>query len=62
MRALVEELVRAQAMTKVIEAPRLALGGGAADDRIAIDEYFDRAEIASEVAGIRRTPWRAGWE
>src|SRR5215213_4369173 len=52
MRALVEEVVGAVAMTQVVEAPRLALSGGAAGDRILIDEHLDGAHVAGEVAGV----------
>ncbi len=48
MRALVEELVGAQTVAEIVEAPGLALGGGTADDRILIDEYLDRAQIATK--------------
>jgi hypothetical protein len=39
-------------VAEIVEAPGLALCGGAADDRITIDEHVDGAQIAGEVAGI----------
>ena len=52
MRALVEEVVGAIAMTQIVEPPRLAFSRSTADDRVLIDENLDGTHVAGEVAGI----------
>src|SRR5258708_4175150 len=52
MRALLEEAIRAQTMAEVKVLPWSPRRGGAAGDRVSVDEHLDRADIASEIAGV----------
>ena len=51
MRALLEELVGAQAMAEVVVAPRLAVGDGLLQG-VRVDQHVDGAQVAFEVAGV----------
>jgi hypothetical protein len=53
---LVEEVVRAVPVTKVVKLPWLT-GRASAFDYILIDQDFDRSQVAGEVAGILVRPF-----
>ncbi len=52
MRALLEEGVAAESVAEVVVLPRLTSGGSAGGRRVAVDEDFDGADVAGEVAGV----------
>ena len=52
MRALLEERVAAETVAEVVVLPGLPGGGGAVGDGVAVDEDFDGANVAGEVAGV----------
>ena len=51
VRALVEELVGAQAMAEVVVAPGLSVGDRLLQG-VLVDQHFDRAQVACEVSGV----------
>src|SRR5207237_7458563 len=52
MRALFEEAVRTQTVTQVKVLPWSPRRGGAAGDRVSVDEHLDGPDVASEIAGV----------
>ena len=56
VRALFEEAVGAEAMAKIEVLPRRSTGGSAVLDALTVDQHFDRAHVAGEVAGIGVRP------
>ena len=52
VRALLEEAVGAVAMTEIEVLPRGTAGGSTTLDALAIDQNFNRAYVAGEVARI----------
>jgi hypothetical protein len=54
--ALLEEGVVAEPVSQVVVLPRFAAGGGSGGDSVAVDEDFDGADVAFEVAGIAVGP------
>jgi hypothetical protein len=49
---LLEEGVAAVAVSQVVVLPGFVGCGGAGGDGVAVDEDFDGAEVAGEVAGV----------
>lgn len=52
VRALLEERVAAETVAEVVVLPELPGGGGAVGDCVSVDEDFDGANVAGEVAGV----------
>src|SRR5439155_15458914 len=52
VRAVLDVRVAALAVAELVVLPWFAVGGGAERDGVAVDEDFDGAHVAGEVAGV----------